>query len=215
MRMTIYMAILAEHQPWNLLAFMVLPMLLAEAVVAGELFLLAADREKTARSLKAFVAMSGIALFLVCVTLVILGCVMYAGRFDFQSAIDAFAIVAYVLAVIPAGMTAYFGMKLDRTHVRPHIISLIVYLALAHLAMVFGMLDPLLGQEPAQDHMHHQEMVVEHNPEPAFVEPQVRDRQTLPETSADRAAYSCSSTAAGCSSSADPHANHHEQHIHH
>ena len=40
MNMTHYMALLAENQPWNLILFMAIPVILAETVAITELFIL-------------------------------------------------------------------------------------------------------------------------------------------------------------------------------
>lgn len=154
MRMTAYMALLAENQPWNLIAFMVVPMVLAETLVAAEFFLLLGTNQEREKCLKTFTRAMGFVLaayYLAILTYFVLNVL---NQIEWQGWIDVTAIVAFALAVFPAFAVAVYGLDLSREKLKRHFVALIVYLVFAHLAMIFGMLDPGLGSEPPQEHNH-------------------------------------------------------------
>jgi hypothetical protein len=161
MRMTAYMALLAENQPWNLIAFMVVPMVLAETLVAAEFFLLLGASPEKDRCLKSFTRTVGIVLAAYYLGLLVYFVLTVLGSIAWQGWIDVTAIAAFALAVLPAFAVALYGLDLSRQKLKRHFVALIAYLILAHVAMVFGMLDPGLGGVQAQEtehtmvHHHH------------------------------------------------------------
>ena len=59
MEMTHYMELLATNQPWNLILFMAIPVILAETVAITELYLLTTKDTKTwVKSLSRFAGIS-------------------------------------------------------------------------------------------------------------------------------------------------------------
>jgi hypothetical protein len=150
MNMTHYMELLASNQPWNLLIFMALPVVLAETVAITELYILYTRKFDTwVRQL------NRIAGILVGITFVgIIGYLMVnavipitrAG--EWRTIIDIVAVSTYLIGGIP-------------TYVA-------IFLVFAHIAMVMGMMDPgLLGyvnpDAAEQMHLHHEANPADHS----------------------------------------------------
>lgn len=158
MSMTAYMALLAANQPWNLILFMVIPVACAETLVASEFFVLygkathgdaaqSTFAEKLTKYLGFFLA-----IYYACLVVYLL--VAVVPGIEWQGPIDILAIAFFFLAFIPAVLIALSGRHLSVKQIKHHFIWLISYLIIAHLAMVFGMLDPALTGDahPMHDH---------------------------------------------------------------
>lgn len=155
--MTHYMGLLAANQPWNLLVFMAVPVILAETLAITELALLF-RRESSGRAalvnrwagLVAGVWFVGIVAYLVTHAAVPL-----TTGGGWRGPGDLIAVGAYLLGVVPLGGIALIelgvlGTRSERDRVRLHAVFVGVFLVVAHVAMIFGMLDPsLLGWHPA------------------------------------------------------------------
>lgn len=155
MNMTAYMALLADKQPWNLIAFMAAPMILAESLVVAEFFLIDClgdpDRQGRAKRIALFSKITGLILAAYYLALVLAFPFGMLDEIKMQSWIDTTATAAFVLAVVPAFAVAFTGLNVTRKTLTRHVLSLVAYLVLAHVAMIFGMLDPL----PGAGHAHH------------------------------------------------------------
>lgn len=156
MIMTHYMELLSMNQPWNLIIFMFAPMVLAETVLASEIFSLLYHGEisKTWQSIRHGVSIF-LSLFFVVVTAYLL--TMYVPNIHWRGAIDYIAVGAYILAVIPAILLLLQEMHVlgkswqDKKKIFCHVMFLFLFVAFTHLAMVFGMADPqLAGYVPEQ-----------------------------------------------------------------
>lgn len=162
MSMTHYMELLATNQPWNLILFMAVPVILAETVAITELFILF-SRPKTG------------ALLAVNRTASIAGGFYFVGVFVYllfnavlpittggawRGAADVIAVGAYLSGLVPLlGMALLdlrvIGGKLDaEARLKRHALMVAIFLVVAHVAMIFGMLDPsvLWAGESAMDH---------------------------------------------------------------
>ncbi|WP_094605880.1 hypothetical protein SPSIL_008200 [Sporomusa silvacetica DSM 10669] len=163
MTMTHYMELLAVNQPWNLIMYMVIPVALAEALVATEFFTVFLRGSNTS-SWRTWNKWIGIILgfyflgvFLNLITTVIPN-IQWRGTADILAVgsylsgiIPLFSIALLELGVIGKGKSADDKMKL-------HFILLTVFLIVSHVAMVFGMVDPtILGWNPSAsgEHMQH------------------------------------------------------------
>ena len=148
MDMTHYMELLATNQPWNLLIFMAIPVILAETLTATEFFVIY-NRLYEGR-LRQFNRIVGIALgfyflgiFLYLTTSVVPS-ITWRGYSDIiavgsylSGVIFLFGIALLELGVIAKGAEKETKMKL-------HFLLLIGFLVVAHIAMIFGMLNPSL-----------------------------------------------------------------------
>jgi hypothetical protein len=160
--MTHYMALLADNQPWNLIIYMVIPVVLAEAMVATEFFMvfyrgLNAGAWKTwNKGLGIVLGFYFLGVFLNLVFTVVPG-------IEWRGPADILAVGFYLAGIIPLLAIALLELgfigkdKSAEEKMKLHFVLLTAYLVVAHVAMVFGMLDPqILGWNPAPGgHMHH------------------------------------------------------------
>lgn len=152
MNMTHYMQLLTERQPWNLLLFMAVPVVLAETVAITELFVLyhrARDglllRLNRAASIAGGVYFAGVFAYLLATAV---WPITAAGAW--RGPADVIAVGAYLAGVLPLGTLALLGLRLLGRHWAEerrlywHAGAVAVFLVVAHVAMIFGMLDPTL-----------------------------------------------------------------------
>ncbi len=167
MLMTHYMELLASNQPWNLLIFMALPVVLAETVAITELYILYTRKFDTwVRQV------NRIASILVGITFVgIIAYLMFKAVIPITSAgawrtwIDVVAVSTYLIGGVPMVLLALQELGLihraesEERRLARHATYVAVFLVFAHIAMVAGMMDPgILGYvAPAESHdmMNH------------------------------------------------------------
>ncbi|MBK8468620.1 MAG: DUF6803 family protein [Candidatus Phosphoribacter sp.] len=148
MSMTHYMGLLAVNQPWNLLLFMAIPVVLAETLAITELVLLfRADPPAWVRALSRWAGLiAGPLLVLILVHLVKNAVVPLSTGGGWRGPADVLAVLSYLLAGLPLiGITLVeLGViGATRREARKwHAIFVGAFLVLAHVAMIFGMLDP-------------------------------------------------------------------------
>ena len=156
MSMTHYMGLLSINQPWNLLLFMAVPVILAETLAITELAILFRAAAPAwihtlsrAAGLIAGPIMVGILFHLT--RNAVLPLTTSGG---WRGTADVIAVLAYLSGAVPL-----FGITLvelgvigrDRLSARKwHAIFVGAFLVVAHVAMIFGMLDPsVLGWSPS------------------------------------------------------------------
>lgn len=167
MNMTHYMQLLAENQPWNLLLFMAIPVVLAETVAITELFvLLHRCRAGLLGRLNRWASIAGGAYFLgVFVYLMNTAVVPLTASGQWRGPADVLAVGFYLAGVVPlVGLAlmdlGWMGRRwaLER-QLKVHALLVALFLVVAHVAMVFGMLDPsLMSTAPVgggHEHMGH------------------------------------------------------------
>jgi hypothetical protein len=166
MNMTHYMQLLADNQPWNLLLFMAVPVVLAETVAISELYIL-------------YRRASAGALVAVNRTASILGGFYFTGVFVYLMANavvpltlsgqwrgpgDVTAVGFYLFGIVPLLSMALIDLRVigkSWTHdVRLwwHAGCVAMFLVVAHVAMIFGMLDPSIlwsGDAMSTGHKTH------------------------------------------------------------
>ena len=166
MNMTHYMELLAVNQPWNLIIFMAIPIILAETLAITEFYLLFTRKfEGPIFNLNKF---SGIA-----VGLYFIGIIYYimtnavipitkAG--EWRTIIDVIAVGTYVIAGLPLIWIALQELGLvnraldQMDKLKINAICVALFLVFGHVAMISGMLDPaILGyQAPHSMEMNHE-----------------------------------------------------------
>lgn len=167
MSMTHYMELLATNQPWNLILFMAIPVILAETVAITELFVL-------------FARPNGGPVVAINRTASIVGGLYFCGVFVylFSTAViplstsgqwrgpaDVIAVGAYLSGIVPLlGMALLdlrvVGRGLDaQARLRWHATMVAIFLVVAHIAMIFGMLDPAVLSAGAAAPMDHGTMM--------------------------------------------------------
>ena len=161
MNMTHYMELLAVNQPWNLIIFMAIPIVLAETLAITELYLLFTRKfDGAVYYLNRF---SGIAVgiyFVGIIYYIVMNAIIpitQAG--EWRTVIDVIAVSTYVIAGLPLIWIALqelglVNRALDQMgKLKIHAICVALFLVFGHIAMIAGMLDPsLLGYKGATTH---------------------------------------------------------------
>jgi len=154
---THYMGLLAANQPWNLLLFMGIPVVAAETLAITELVILfkrgASRRLRTVNKYTGILA--GFYFLGVFVYLLDNAIVPLTRDGGWRGPADLVAVGFYLAGVIPLYTimlleTRVVGTRLDATGtMRFHATLVGAFLVVAHVAMIFGMLDPsVMGWEP-------------------------------------------------------------------
>ena len=163
MVMTHYMDLLSLHEPWFLILFMLVPMVLAETILAAGAFsLLYKDSRSEKWDSLSHVCGLILGVFFIVATVYIV--TSYVPTIQWRGPIDYISIWAYVLGVIPAVLILLQELgiifkSLDATaKIKKHIILMVLFVLFTHLAMVFGMADPQLAGyvPPKQNNMQMQ-----------------------------------------------------------
>ena len=154
MSMTHYMELLATNQPWNLIIYMVIPVVLAEALVATEFFtvFLRGAKDTVWRKWNKWIGIVlgfyFLGIFLNLMTTVV-------PNIEWRGTADILAVGSYLAGVIPLFSIALLELgvigkgKSENKKMKMHFILLTVFLVVAHVAMVFGMVDPtIMGWNP-------------------------------------------------------------------
>lgn len=150
MEMTHYMQLLADNQPWNLLMFMAIPVVLAEIIAVTELYILFTRNfsgiAKKINSISGAIVgtyFTGVFIYLLFTAVIPL-----TTSGGWRGFADVVAVCFYLLGVIPLGGLALleFGLlkqgSSEEEKLRVHATLVAVFLIVAHIAMIFGMLNP-------------------------------------------------------------------------
>ena len=162
MPMTHYMELLATNQPWNLILFMAIPVILAETVAITELFILFSRPQAGALvTVNRLASIAGGFYFVgVFGYLLITAVIPLTSGGGWRGPADVIAVGAYLTGIVPLlGMALLdlriIGSNLDaEARLKRHAMMVALFLVVAHVAMIFGMLDPTLLQAdgPAASH---------------------------------------------------------------
>jgi hypothetical protein len=166
MNMTHYMELLATNQPWNLLIFMAIPIVLAETLAITELYLLSTRNYSSWVNGLNRLAGITVGLYFIGVILYLLKTavlpITLAG--EWRTAIDVVAVSTYLIGGLPLIYIAFQELgwvnskATDEAKRQTHAICIALFLIFGHIAMIAGMLDPsLLGymQEGMSDMHNH------------------------------------------------------------
>lgn len=155
--MTHYMQLLATNQPWNLLLFMAVPVVLAETIAVTELYILFTRRfSGVAKSMNSIAgALVGVYFVGVFVYLFLTAVMPITQGGEWRGFADVVAVAFYLAGVVPLGGLALleFGFlkkgQSDEEKLKLHATFVAIFLVVAHIAMIFGMLNPtVLGWVP-------------------------------------------------------------------
>ena len=161
MNMTHYMELLAVNQPWNLIIFMAIPIVLAETLAITELYLLFTRKfDGAVYYLNRFSGMAVGVYFVGIIYYIVMNAIIpitQAG--EWRTIIDVIAVATYVIAGLPLIWIALqeFGLvnrALDQMgKLKIHATCVAVFLVFGHIAMIAGMVDPsILGYKSANAH---------------------------------------------------------------
>lgn len=154
MTMTHYMELLATNQPWNLLIFMAVPVILAETIAVSELYILfTRDLKGTVRKINKIAGIIvGCYFLIVFFYLAFKAVIPITLGGQWRTIIDVIAVGFYLSGVVPLFGISLLELGLIARHkgeeakLKLHATFVAVFLIVAHIAMIFGMLNPsLLG----------------------------------------------------------------------
>ena len=155
--MTHSMELLSLNQPYNLILYMVIPMGLAELLVAMEFFTMYhMDSDKNA-GFKAINKFVGIVLGVYFTALVIYFLAKIYPSIKWRGYADVIAIYSYLIGVIPLLGIALLELNLiyknasEKAKLKLHFCLLIFFLIVGHVAMIFGMVDPTITGYKAEN----------------------------------------------------------------
>ena len=155
--MTHYMELLSLDQPYNLILFMVIPVGLTELLVAMEfLTMYHMDSGKNA-GFKAVGKFAGIVLGVYFTALVIYFLAKIYPSIKWRGYADVIAVYSYLISVIPLLGIALLELNLiyknasEKAKLKLHFCLLIFALIVAHVAMIFGMVDPTITGYKAEN----------------------------------------------------------------
>lgn len=150
MNMTHYMELLASNQPWNLIIFMAIPVILAETVAITELYILYTNNSsgKVGLLSKGAWILWGFYFLWVFIYLLFNAVIPITISWTWRGIWDMIAVWFYLLGVIPLIGIALVDMGIlwksqdKRISLKLHAIFVGIFLVFAHIAMIFGMLSP-------------------------------------------------------------------------
>lgn len=157
--MTHYMQLLADNQPWNLILFMAIPVILAETVAITELYLLLTRNfDGLAKKMNYYAGITaGIYFIGVFIYLLVNAVIPITSAGEWRGVADVIAVGFYLLSVIPLGGIALLELGIimknedELEKLKWHAVFVAVFLVVAHIAMIFGMLNPtVLGWHAPQ-----------------------------------------------------------------
>ncbi len=149
---THYMGLLAANQPWNLLIFMAVPVICAETLAITEFIILFTKNfTGTARKInRATGIFAGLYFLGIFIYLFATAVIPLTANGEWRGIADVIAVGFYLSGVIPfLGLTllelGLIGRKKGQTgKLKLHVIFVSIFLVVAHVAMIVGMLDPTL-----------------------------------------------------------------------
>ena len=150
--MTHYMELLATNQPWNLLIFMAVPVICAETLAITELIVLFTRNltgiaKKINKATGIFAGLYFLGVFIYLFTNVV---IPLTSSGDWRGPSDVIAVGFYLSGIIPfLGMLLLeigaIGRQRDEVgKLKLHAIFVGIFLVVAHIAMIVGMLNPEL-----------------------------------------------------------------------
>lgn len=150
MNMTHYMSLLASNQPWNLIIFMAIPVICAETITISEFFIIF-NRIKHGglRTLNKVVGtFAGIYFTGIFVYLMLNAVIPITISGQWHTWVDVLAVGSYLSGVVfllPIALMELgiiFKKKSDEERMKIHFILVGGFLVVAHVAMIFGMVNP-------------------------------------------------------------------------
>lgn len=158
MNMTHYMSLLASNQPWNLIIFMAVPVICAEALTISEFFII--FKRKTSGGLRSFNKAVGIfdgfyfsAIFIYLMINVVIPLTNSGG---WHTWVDVVAVgfylsgAVFLLPIALMELGVIFRSKTVEEKMKIHFMLVGGFLIVAHIAMIFGMVNPeIISNMPA------------------------------------------------------------------
>ncbi|KAA8667425.1 DUF6803 family protein [Clostridium sp. HV4-5-A1G] len=150
MNMTHYMSLLMDNQPWNLIIFMAVPVICAEALTITEFFIIYNRIESGwIRTLNKIVGIfDGFYFTGIFIYLFINAVIPLTGGGGWHTWVDVVAVgfylsgVIFLLPIALMELGIIFKNKRSEERLKIHFILVGGFLIVAHVAMIFGMVNP-------------------------------------------------------------------------
>lgn len=150
--MTHYMELLATNQPWNLILFMAIPVICAETLAISEFIILyTRNLTGTAKAVSKVTGIfAGVYFTGIFIYLLFNAVIPLTASGGWRGPFDVIAVGFYLSGVIPfVGLflldTGLICKKADEvSRQKVHAVFVSIFLVVAHIAMIFGMLNPEL-----------------------------------------------------------------------
>jgi len=150
MNMTHYMSLLAENQPWNLIIFMAIPVIMAETLTITEFFIIfkRIDRGGIKTLNKLVGIFDGFYFTGIFIYLLINAVIPLTQTGGWHTWVDVVAVgfylsgVFFLLPIALMELGIIFKNKTAEEKMKAHFILVGGFLVVAHIAMIFGMIDP-------------------------------------------------------------------------
>ena len=150
--MTHYMELIQTNQPWNLIIFMAIPVICAETLAITELIILFSRKLHGATRIvnKVTGIFAGLYFLGIFIYLLINAVFPLTATGGWLGAADVIAVGFYLAGVVPfLGMFLLEIKAIGRNRdemgkLKLHAIFVGIFLVVAHVAMIFGMLNPSL-----------------------------------------------------------------------
>jgi hypothetical protein len=148
--MTHYMALIMGNQPWNLIIFMAIPVILAETLTVTEFTVLfSKGKNSTSKKINRFIGLVG-GLYFTPIFIYLLTTVAIPLTINgkWNTWVDVIAVGFYlirILFLLPISlmeMGLIFKNKSDEEKRQIHFKLIVGFLIVAHISMIFGMLNP-------------------------------------------------------------------------
>lgn len=157
--MTHYMELLASNQPWNLITYMAIPVILAETIAITELYLLFTRKTNTwVKTLSVWSGIiAGIYFFGIFINVFFTAVIPLTISGGWRGIFDVVAVSFYLLGVVPLSGIALLELGIikrtasENEKQKLHAIFVAIFLVVAHIAMIAGMLNPeIISSAPEQ-----------------------------------------------------------------
>ncbi|MBN7572425.1 permease [Clostridium sp. 2-1] len=150
MNMTHYMSLLADNQPWNLIIFMAIPVICAETLTITEFFIIFNNVQKGGlRTLNKVVGIfDGIYFTGIFIYLLVNAVIPLTNTGGWHTWVDVLAVgfylsgVIFLLPIALMELGLIFKNRKSREKAKIHFILIGGFLVVAHIAMIFGMVNP-------------------------------------------------------------------------
>ncbi|KHD37686.1 permease [Clostridium acetobutylicum] len=150
MNMTHYMSLLSQNQPWNLIIFMAIPVICAETLTISEFFIIFNRVQRGGlKTLNKIVGIfAGIYFTGIFIYLMLTAVIPLTSTGGWHTWVDIVAVGFYLSGVIfllPIGLMELgliFRNKTADEKMKIHFMLVGGFLVVAHIAMIFGMVNP-------------------------------------------------------------------------
>ena len=161
MQMTHYMGLLAANQPWNLIIFMAIPVVMAETITITEFFIIfnriKSGGIKTLNKICCtFVGFYFTGIFIYLFTTAVIPLTQTGGWHTWVDVVAVGFYLSGVLFLLPVALMELgliFKNKTDDQKMKIHFMLIGGFLVVAHVAMIFGMVNPSIVSDMSNMNM--------------------------------------------------------------